>query len=98
MERNPATDLHVVAAPLPPVQHNPFLRMAELPSLLRTLRTYQGRLTTQQAVRLLLLTGVHTGELRLATPDQFDLEGGLWIIPVMSQAASNVNSRTAQAH
>lgn len=84
MERNPATDLHVVAAPLPPVQHNPFLRMAELPSLLRTLRTYQGRLTTQQAVRLLLLTGVRTGELRLATPDQFDLEGGLWIIPVMS--------------
>jgi hypothetical protein len=27
------------------------------------------------------LTGVRTGELRLATPDQFDLERGLWIIP-----------------
>lgn len=39
---------------------------------------------TQLAIRLLLLTGVRTGELRLATPDQFDLEQGLWIIPVMS--------------
>lgn len=39
---------------------------------------------TQLAIRLLLLTGVRTGELRPATPDQFDLEQGLWIIPVMS--------------
>jgi integrase len=30
---------------------------------------------------LLLLTGVRTGELRSATPEQFDLEPGLWIIP-----------------
>lgn len=84
MENSPARDLHVVAVPLPPVQHNPFLRMAELPSFLRTLRTYQGRRTTQLATRLLLLTGVRTGELRLATPDQFDLDRGLWLIPVAS--------------
>ena len=32
-------------------------------------------------LRLLLLTGVRTGELRLATPDQFDLEKRLWVIP-----------------
>ena len=31
--------------------------------------------------KLLLLTGVRTGELRLATPDQFHLDQGLWIIP-----------------
>jgi hypothetical protein len=30
---------------------------------------------------LLLLTGVRTGELRQATPDQFDVERGLWIVP-----------------
>src|SRR3546814_8861095 len=83
MEDNPARDLHVVAVPLPPVQHNPFLWMEELPFFLRTLRTYQGRRVTQLAARLLLLTGVRTGELRLATPDQFDLARGLWIIPVM---------------
>ncbi|RQV02977.1 DUF4102 domain-containing protein [Burkholderia cenocepacia] len=84
IQTNPATDLHVVAVPLPPVEHNPFLRMSELPSFLQTLRQYRGELKTQLAARLLLLTGVRTGELRLATPDQFDLNRGLWIIPVMS--------------
>ncbi|WP_444420548.1 tyrosine-type recombinase/integrase [Serratia marcescens] len=32
LEKNPATDLDVVAVPLPPVEHNPFLRMAQLPT------------------------------------------------------------------
>jgi integrase len=84
METHPATDLHVVAIPLPPVEHNPFLRMAELPLFLQGLRKYRGMLKTQLAIRLLLLTGVRTGELRLATPEQFDLDRGLWIIPVQS--------------
>lgn len=81
LEQSPATDLDVVAAPRPPVTHNPFLRMAELTDMLRTLRSYKGMLQTQLGLRLLLLTGVRTGELRLATPDQFDLERGLWVIP-----------------
>lgn len=82
MAENPATDLDVVAVPLPPVNHNPFLRMPELPAMLQTLRKYRGRLQTQLGIRLLMLTGVRTGELRFATPDQFDLDRGLWIIPV----------------
>ncbi|MCL4185052.1 MAG: tyrosine-type recombinase/integrase [Burkholderiaceae bacterium] len=81
LEQNPASDLDVVALPLPPVNHNPFLRMAELPKLLQRLRKYRGRLQTQLGLRLLLFTGVRTGELRLATPDQFDLDRGLWVIP-----------------
>lgn len=81
LEYNPASDLDAVAQPLPPVNHNPFLRMPELPQLLQRLRRYRGRLRTQLGIRLLLLTGVRTGELRLATPGQFDLERGLWIIP-----------------
>ncbi|MGR4868185.1 tyrosine-type recombinase/integrase [Variovorax sp. LARHSF232] len=81
LEQNPAFDLDVVALPLPPVNHNPFLRMADLPKLLQRLRKYRGRLQTQLGLRLLLLTGVRTGELRLTTPDQFDLDRGLWIIP-----------------
>ncbi|TFY95196.1 DUF4102 domain-containing protein [Pseudomonas nabeulensis] len=81
MEVNPASDLDVVAVPKPPVVHNPFLRLPELPELLQKLRGYRGALTTQLGIRLLLLTGVRTGELRLATPDQFDLDQGLWIIP-----------------
>lgn len=81
LETNPASDLDAVAVPLPPVRNNPFLRMGELPALLRMLRNYPGTLQTQLGLRLLLLTGVRTGELRLATPDQFDLDRGLWIIP-----------------
>ncbi|EPB9494645.1 TPA: tyrosine-type recombinase/integrase [Pseudomonas aeruginosa] len=81
LQQNPAFDLDVVAMPLPPVRHNPFLRMDELPAMLLRLRKYHGRLQTQLGVRFLLLTGVRTGELRLATPDQFHLDQGLWIIP-----------------
>ena len=90
MEIHPATDLHVVALPLPPVEHNPFLRMAELPEFLQILRKYPGMLMSQLATRLLFLTGVRTGELRLATPEQFDLERGLWIIPVLSLKQRNM--------
>ncbi|MCL1861918.1 MAG: tyrosine-type recombinase/integrase [Proteobacteria bacterium] len=81
LEYNPATDLDVVAAPQPPVQHNPHLRMDELPKLLQRVRSYRGDFQTQLGLRLLLLTGVRTGELRQATPDQFDTERGLWVIP-----------------
>lgn len=81
LEQSPASDLDVVAAPKPPVQHNPFLRMGELPELLQKLRGYKGKLQTQLGLKLLLLTGVRTGELRLATPDQFRLDEGLWVIP-----------------
>lgn len=81
LDVNPASDLDVVAKPAPPVRHQPFLRLAELPECLRMLRAYPGRLGTQLGLRMLLLTGVRTGELRWATPDQFHLDKGLWIIP-----------------
>lgn len=82
MKGNPSEALEVVALPLPAVEHNPYLRMPELPQFLQTLRKHRGRLNTQLAIRLMLLTGVRTGELRHATPDQFDLDKGLWFIPV----------------
>jgi len=81
LRHNPASDLDIVAAPKPPTAHNPFLRMEELPTFLKTLRNYGGQENTKLGLRLLLLTGVRTGELRLAVPEQFDLERGLWIIP-----------------
>lgn len=40
LQQNPAFDLDVVALPQPPVRHNPFLRMEELPSMLQQLRNY----------------------------------------------------------
>lgn len=80
---NPASDLDIVAVPKPPVSHNPFLRMEELPAFLRTLRKYRGLKITRQGIQLLFLTGVRTGELRAAVPEQFDLERGLWTIPAV---------------
>lgn len=82
LDNNPAADLDVVARPKPPVAHHPFLALRELPEFLRALRDYDGRsITTQLGIRLLLLTGVRTGELRLAEPCQFQLDQGLWLIP-----------------
>ncbi|MGY2960964.1 hypothetical protein ACVWZP_001913 [Pseudomonas sp. TE36184] len=81
LEHNPASGLDVVTLRKPPVTHNPFLRMEEFPALMAALRNYGGANQTRLGLRLLLLTGVRTGELRLATPDQFDLEKRLWIIP-----------------
>ncbi|VFT09017.1 integrase [Pseudomonas aeruginosa] len=64
------------------MNHNPYLHLPALPEFLQKLRLYNPRgWQTQLGIRLLFLTGVRTGELRLATPDQFDLDRGLWIIP-----------------
>jgi integrase len=81
LEINHASDLDVVAIPHPPARHHPFLRMDELPGLLRAIKEYEGAYQTRMGLRLLLLTGVRTCELRLATPEQFDLTRELWIIP-----------------
>jgi len=81
LKENPAIYLDALARPRPPVQHNPHLRMDELPMLLRQLGNTRLRYQTERGLRLLLLTGVRTCELREATPDQFDLERRLWKIP-----------------
>ncbi|HFH2603929.1 tyrosine-type recombinase/integrase [Pseudomonas aeruginosa] len=83
LERNPALDLEAVAQPRPPVIHNPYVRFEDLPLVLQSLRDFHGKPQTRMGLRLLLLTGVRTGELRSATPDQFDLERGFWVIPAV---------------
>lgn len=82
LEMNPASDLDIVALKAPPTRHNPMLRRHELKEFLRTLREFK-RATgfIMSAIRILLLTGVRTGELRYAKADQFDLDGALWTIP-----------------
>lgn len=81
MDFNPASDLDIVAAVQPPVQHNPILRQDELGAFLLDLRAAGGTLLTLAGIRLLLLTGVRTQELHFAAPDQFDLEHALWRVP-----------------
>lgn len=41
----------------------------------------QMALQTKSAIKIILLTGVRTAELRLATFDEFDFERSLWTIP-----------------
>ncbi|MBI6600106.1 MULTISPECIES: tyrosine-type recombinase/integrase [Pseudomonas] len=78
---NPASDLDIVAETPRPVRHNPFLHVSELPGLLRTVTHHECAEKTRLGIRLLLLTGVRTGELRAATPDQFDFDKGIWLVP-----------------
>ena len=55
------------------------------------LRKYRGMLKTQLAIRLLLPDGVRTGELRLATPDQFDLDRAVDHPGHVAQAAQDAH-------
>ncbi|PQZ87292.1 MULTISPECIES: integrase arm-type DNA-binding domain-containing protein [Pseudomonas] len=79
--------------PKPKVRHNPHLRMDELPLFLHKLRSCGGHPNTVPGIRFPLLTGVRTGELRAAKPEQFDLERGLWIIPAEGVKQLQVRER-----
>lgn len=84
---NPATDLDVVAAHAPRTRHHPHVTEAELPQLLKDLDAARCDVTTRLAVRLLLLTGVRPGELRMAPWVEFDLKGKAWTIPAARMKA-----------
>lgn len=81
LDVNPAADLDIVAAKEPPEKHNPMLRQHELKEFLTALRDADLKEYTRSAIRLLLLTGVRTIELRSATIDQFDFDAALWTVP-----------------
>lgn len=81
IESNPAADLKILALPQTRRFHNPYLKVNELPEFFEALENYQGCVQTQLGVKLLFLTGVRTGELRRAAPEQFHLKEGLWVIP-----------------
>ncbi|MEF9901490.1 MAG: integrase arm-type DNA-binding domain-containing protein [Pseudomonas sp.] len=98
LDMNPAADLDIVAQPEPPVQHNPYLRRDELKEFLIVLRDFKCAEYVRSAVRLLLLTGVRTIELRSATVDQFDFEDGLWSIPagIVKQLQKRVRTKSGE--
>ncbi len=78
---NPAGDLTGIVKPRK-VQHHASLPREELPEFLRSLENYsdRGRTLTQQAIKLLLLTFVRSGELRGARWEEFDFEDKVWRI------------------
>lgn len=65
LDQNPTADLGILAEPLPPVRHHPFLRLVELPDFMIKMTVFPGILQIELALRLLLLTGVRTIELRM---------------------------------
>lgn len=79
-EYNPAADL-TSAMSGHESKHYPFLTVEELPDFLKALAGYIGSPLVVLAARLLILTGVRTGELRGAFWSEFDLEKAVWEIP-----------------
>ena len=79
-EYNPAADL-TSAMSGHESKHYPFLTVDELPEFFKALSGYTGSPLVVLAARLLILTGVRTGELRGAFWSEFDLEKAVWEIP-----------------
>ncbi len=79
---NPAGELRGIVKKRK-VQYQASLPREELPQFLKDLEGYgdRGRLLTQGAIKLLLLTFVRSGELRGARWEEFDLEDRVWRIP-----------------
>ncbi|HHI0694735.1 TPA: tyrosine-type recombinase/integrase [Escherichia coli] len=78
-EYNPAADL-TSAMSGHESKHYPFLTVEELPDFFKALSGYTGSPLVVLAARLLILTGVRTGELRGAFWSEFDLEKAVWEI------------------
>lgn len=66
---------------IPPAEHRRPLSPKEIPAFLKAVERYPGLPSTKLAVRLLLLTFVRKSELIQATWEEFDCDGGMWIIP-----------------
>lgn len=79
-EYNPAAD-QTSAMSGHESKHYPFLTVEELPDFFKALSGYTGSPLIVLAARLLILTGVRTGELRGAFWSEFDLEKAVWEIP-----------------
>ncbi|HDT1120284.1 tyrosine-type recombinase/integrase [Enterobacter cloacae] len=79
-EYNPAADL-TSAMSGHQSKHYPFLTVEELPDFFKALSIYTGSPLVVLAARLLILTGVRTGELRGAFWSEFDLDKAVWEIP-----------------
>lgn len=64
----------------PPVQHYAHVETQDLPMLLRALDALPAD-PTVLAVKLDMLTFVRGGELRNAEWTEFDIDGGVWLVP-----------------
>lgn len=79
-EYNPAPDL-TSAMQGHESRHYPFLNTSELPAFFDALSSYSGSMLVVLAARLLIITGLRTGELRGATWQEIDADAAVWEIP-----------------
>ncbi|EOZ1497451.1 tyrosine-type recombinase/integrase [Enterobacter hormaechei] len=79
-EYNPAPDL-TSAMQGHESKHYPFLNTSELPTFFEALSGYSGSMLVVLAARLLIITGLRTGELRGATWQEIDIDAAVWEIP-----------------
>ena len=86
---NPAGDAlgQVLGRQRAVVQHMRALPHGEVADALTTVRTSQALVTTKDAFELLVLTAARSGEVRLATWDEMDLDAGVWTIPAARMKA-----------
>ena len=82
LERNPAHNLHKALEPVKK-RHYAAINFNELPEFLNILDRNEARLypTTQNAMKLLMLTFVRTNELINAKWEEFDFDNAVWNIP-----------------
>ena len=80
---NPAGDVlgQVLGRQRAVVQHMRALPHGAVADALATVRTSRALVTTKDAFELLVLTAARSGEVRLATWDEMDLDAGVWTIP-----------------
>lgn len=91
-EINPASELKQIAHPKPKVQNYPHLLEPELPDFLKALRKSESRRITIIATRLVLRTACRPGMARWSEWEEFDLEGGWWLIPEEKMKAGDPHS------
>ena len=87
---NPASELTDIVKRRK-VQHRASLPREELPQFLKALETYndRGRVLTQYAIKLLLLTFVRSRELRGARWEEFNFEDKIWRISAARMKMGN---------
>ena len=69
------------------VQHMRALPHGEVADALATVRISRALVTTKDAFELLVLTAARSGEVRLATWDEMDLDAAVWTIPAARMKA-----------
>lgn len=79
-DRNPAEHLSM-ALQKPEHGHNPTIEPGEIPAFLDALEAYTGDFRVKAAIKLLMLTGLRTGELRGGKWSEIDFNAETWQIP-----------------